>query len=225
MYKKNILNILNGQIMYDYFMRNHYKKDNIYIPFNEAMCFGEVKENIFSTEFNNCRCQAHNVTIKKYNQKTLKPLELLLKNKFTDIVLWFDDDMFCQINLLTILAYLDQINYRRNLSFNLVDHNFNIIDNFDFYAQGYNKIYKQVMLNKSMPKYIYLPVMEYGIKLYLEYIKKENEITKFIKQNAILQDNILVKKLIDKFSNQGKYGLGDLQYIDLIKKYRKNYNS
>ena len=41
----------------------------------------------------------------------LNQLEPLFKNKFDTIVLWFGDDMFCQMNMLTILAYLEQSNF------------------------------------------------------------------------------------------------------------------
>ena len=175
MNEKNILNILNGQSMHDYFKLNHFDENEVYIPFNEAMCVGEAGD-IFSSQFNKCRCEAHHITMEKYNQITLKPLQKLFENQFSHIVLWFDDDMFCQINLLTILAYLNQNNYSRKITFNLVNREFIVVDCFELDVQGYNEIYKQVMINKCMPENINLPVMENGIKLYLEYLKEENEI-------------------------------------------------
>ena len=179
MNEKNVLNILNGQSMYDYFEKDKINKNGIYVPFNEAMCVGDVTENIFSNEFNLCRCEALHITMEGYNQH----FELLFENKLFDIFLWFDDDMFCQINLLTILAYLDQINYSRKITFNLVDRKnpgFKVVENFEIRVQGYHEIYKQVMINKCIPINSNLSIMENGIRLYLEYLKDENEITKYI---------------------------------------------
>lgn len=216
---KNTLNILNGQSMYDYFKQNNLDKNGLYVPFNEAMCVGEVTMNIFSNEFNKCRCDAHHVSAEQYNELTLKPLQVLFKNQFSHIVLWFDEDMFCQINLLTLLAYLDQTNYSRKISFNLVDHKFGMVDYFELEVQGYNEIYKQVMINKCIPKNINLPIMENGIRLYLEYLKEANEITEYIAEHKDLKRDILVIELIKAFPH---YGLGDTQYMELVESYRKN---
>jgi hypothetical protein len=216
--EKATLNILNGQSMYDHFEEHGLDEDGIYVPFNEAMCVGEVTPDIFSSEFNKYRCKAHNVAMQQYDEITLKPLEVLFENEFSRIVLWFDEDMFCQINLLTLLAYLDQASYRRNITLNLVDHNFEVLESFELSAQGYNEVYRQVMINKCNHQNINLPIMERGIRLYFEYLKEENEITAFIRQYEYLQDDVLVKELLKTFM---QYGLGDTQYIQLIEKVRK----
>ncbi|HHU59913.1 TPA: hypothetical protein GXZ34_03215 [bacterium] len=104
------LEILNGQVMYDHF--NNLKNNNsIYVPFNEAMCEGPPHIDIFSDAFITDRCKSLGVTYLEYKKITLEPLEPLLDNKFKEVILWFDEDMFCQINMLTILAYLDQNNF------------------------------------------------------------------------------------------------------------------
>lgn len=217
MSEENTLNILNGQAMFDYFKQNHFDENGVYVPFNEAMCVGEASLDIFSNQFITCRCEAHNVTIEQYNQLTLKPLQILFKNQFSRLFLWFDDDMFCQINLLTILAYLDELNYRNKIIFNLVNREFKIIDCFEFGVQGYYEVYKQVLVNRCMPENINLSIMENGIRLYLEYLKEENEITTYIKQHEDLELNSLLTDLIKTFT---EYGLGDTQYIQLIEMCR-----
>lgn len=216
---KNTLNILNGQAMYDYFKKHHLGKNGVYAPFNEAMCVGRVTENIFSSQFNKYRCDAHDITMDQYNELTLKPLSVLFKKQFSHIVLWFDDDMFCQINLLTILAYLDQINYSKKIAFNLVDHRFRVVNCFEFYVDGYYEIYKQVMIDRCIPQNISLRVLENGIRLYFEYLKEDNEITKYIEQHDNLESSVLLTELFKRFP---KYGLGDTQYMKLIERCRKN---
>jgi hypothetical protein len=220
MNEKNTLNILNGQSMYNYFVQNHFNENGVYVPFNEAMCVGEVTSDIFSNQFNICRCDTNHVTMEQYNELVLKPLQILFKNKFSHIILWFDEDMFCQINLLTLLAYLNQINYSRKIIFNLVGRRFKVVDCFEFGVQGYKEIYKQVMINRCIPQNINLSIMKNGIRLYLEYLKEENEITAYIRQHENLKNNILVTELLRVFS---QYGLGDTQYLQLIERYRKNY--
>ena len=219
MNERNILNILNGQAMHDYFKQHHLDRSGIYVPFNEAMCVGESSADIFSNEFIKSRCESHHVTVEQYNQITLKPLHPLFKNKFTHIFLWFDDDMFCQINLLTILAYLDQINYSGEINFNLVNREFKVINNFKLGVRGYNKRYKQVMINKCMPKNIDLTLMKNGIRLYFDYLKEDNKIIKYIKQHEDLQRNILLTALMNTFP---EYGLGDTHYMQLIKMHGKS---
>ena len=63
---KKIINILNGQYMYDYFKRNNIITEGINISFNEAMCVGEVSKEIFADEFINKRCHTHKVSFDKY---------------------------------------------------------------------------------------------------------------------------------------------------------------
>jgi hypothetical protein len=218
MSEKNKLNILNGQAMYNYFQQHRLSSNGVYVPFNEAMCEGEVALNIFSDQFIKCRCEAHNVTLEQYNDVVIRPLQILFENQFKQILLWFDDDMFCQINLLTLLAYLDQIGYDKKIIFNQVGHEFKVIDSFEFEVQGYYEIYKKVMIDRSIPKNIELSLMENGIRLYFEYLKEENKITSFIRQNRSLQDGELLMELFKLFP---QYGLGDTQYIKLIDRCRK----
>jgi hypothetical protein len=209
---------LNGQAMMDYFKQHDFNKNGVYVPFNEAMCVGEVTTDIFSKEFNKCRCDAHSITIDHYNEITLKPLRILFENQFSHIILWFDDDMFCQINLLTILAYLNQINYSKKITFNLVSRDFKVLECFELNAQGYSAIYKQVMISRFIPQKVDLSIMNNGINLYFEYLKEENEITAYINKHEDLEIDILVISLLKTFV---QYGLGDTQYIQLIKSCRK----
>lgn len=219
MKEKNTLNILNGQSMYDHFKKHNINENGIYTPFNEAMCVGEVIFDIFSNEFNKCRCDAHHVTIQQYNELTLKLLQILFEDQFSEIVLWFDGDMFCQINLLTILAYLNQSNYSREITLNLVDHKFKVLERIKFGIQGYKELYRQVMINRCIPENVNLSIMENGINLYFEYLKEENEITEYIRQHEYLQSDVLVTELLKAFPH---YGLGDTQFIQLIERYRKS---
>lgn len=214
---KQAVNILNGQSMYNHFKRCNMMTNGIYIPFNEAMCVGDVSEQIFSDDFLNKRCDIHKVSRDQYQEITLNNLTPLLNLNFDKIILWFDDDMFCQINLLTLLAYLDQVSFEGDVTFNLVGKHFELLNTYPIQVEGYYKMYIDVMINKKQVTNIPLNTLKEGIKLYLELTQKENEITTYIKNHEQDDINTLVTKLINQFSN---YGLGDTQYMAMINEIR-----
>ena len=47
--------------------------------------------------------------------------EVLSKNIYSTIYLWFGKDTFCQMNLLALLVYLEQIKYQGKLILNYID--------------------------------------------------------------------------------------------------------
>ena len=214
MKKETVLHVLNGQCMYDYFQKIGFKQRGKVIPFNEAMCVGEVTEDIFSDEFFEKRCLAHHVTLEDYKNVTINKLMCLIKHEFSKIVLWFDDDMFCQINLLTILGYLDQISFRGEVVFNLVNNHFQKVEELQINPQGYYEIYKSVMIKKIMPNNVGISSLTRGIQLYLDLQKKDNEIIRYIEKHKDVEPQKLVLDLISTFP---QYGLGDIQYTELIK--------
>jgi len=227
--RKNVLNILNGQETYDFFEKNAlFKPDESYIPFNEAMCSGEAAEAIFSHEFIEKRCQSLQASTKEYDDKVLKYIKALENANLSKIALWFDSDMFCQINMLTLLGYLDQTKYKGEVIFNLFDERLTetsaikikepkTISSFKINPDGYSKIYKTVLIDKTLPQndYILISPLKNGIILYLSLQNENNEITQFILRRKDTDADTLVSKLLKTFPN---YGLGDLQYYDIIKK-------
>lgn len=218
-YGHNVLNILNGQMMHDNFKKYSLMKHGSFAPFNEAMCVGSSQGGIFSPEFIAARCIAHNVSLEQYKQITLEPLKDLFSSSLNSIVLWFGDDMFCQINFLTVLAYLEQINFSGKTFLNLIRENTMEVEQFEIVIEGYTELYNDVMVNKRLPKYVPLPVLFNGIRLYLEYLKQENDITLYINNNLSLSEDLLIKRLFRIFP---EYGLGDTQYLEMIKKCRNS---
>jgi hypothetical protein len=211
------LHILNGQEMYRYFTKTQFLENEMKIPFNEAMCYGNTSKDIFSNVFAEIRSKVHHVTTEKYAEVTLQPLQQLFDNEFERIELWFDADMFCQINYLTLLAYLDRKNHQNTIKLHIVDDKYDQIENYTLQTQGYDELYKQVLLHKTNPESINPPPLKKGIERYLIYLKEDSDIMQFIQQNQHLQDDELTAKLLENFK---EYGLGDLQYLDMIKKSR-----
>lgn len=217
MIRAHKLHILNGQEMYRHFTNEHFLEDEMKLPFNEAMCYGNTIEDIFSKEFAEIRSKVHHVTRDEYAEVTLQPLLPLFNNKFEKIELWFDSDMFCQINYLTILAWLDQANYLSTITLHIVDDQFEPIEIYSLQAQGYYELYKQVLIHKTSPETIDLPPLKKGVGQYLNYLKEDSAIMLYIQQNQHLSDDELAAELLKNFK---EYGLGDLQYLDMIKKSR-----
>lgn len=226
-----ILHILNGQCLYDYFKTHHLFNGDTYIPFNEAMCAGEVTALPFTDSFIASRPGVHQVTASDYETITLAALAPLLQphlnDHFNEIHLYFDNDMFCQINLLTLLAYLDTRHFKGIVQFHLIHKDFankDFINSSSLDIQiypltctGYAKLYEQVLIQKQMPTTLLIPILQKGISLYLSTFDENWEVLNFIKSHQDLSEQSLVKLLLQTFKD---YGLGDTQYIEVIKKAR-----
>ncbi|MCV9887016.1 AraC family transcriptional regulator [Metabacillus halosaccharovorans] len=219
--KTNTLNIVNGQVMYTFFQEKGFLKDETIVSFNEAMCYGMTSSSIFSTKFLETRSKVHNVSLDQYKNITLKAIQPLLSKKFNSLTLWFDCDMFCQINILTILAWLDQIDYQNTVTLVLVDDEFKPIEKQTLHPKGYKEIYHQVLIEKQTPGTILPHSLQRGIQLYLQYHNPDSELMMYIHEHRDLPEEELVVLLLNKFN---EYGLGDAQYIELIRANRSAEN-
>lgn len=213
-FNSDYIHILNGDAMYQYLSMNAMNMENC-APFSEAMCVGSHTDDIFSDRFISLRCHSLDTSVKKYSDHFLLLLQQQLSKKNQTAVLWFDEDMFCQINLLVLLAYLEQTGYDGKVVFNQVDYDNKYISSIPVDVRGYKQLYNEVLICRRQAQFIELPLMQKGVELYLEYVKDENEITRFISAHKNLDDKILLEQLFLRFS---RYGLGDTQYLQLIKK-------
>ena len=217
MFKGNTLNILNGQAMYNYFKKTDFLEHEIMIPFNEAMCFGDVSGDLFSQKFAENRAKVHHVTLEQYSVNTLKPLEPLFNGDFSNLVLWFDADMFCQINVLTILAWLDKRGYHNPVVLNIVGDQFKPLEYFTLNPTGYEELYKQVLIHKNIPHFIRPLPLKKGIERYIHYLKGDSDLINYIQEHENIPEEELMISLIKNFT---EYGLGDVQYLEIIKAQR-----
>lgn len=218
MFQKNTLHILNGQFMYDFFKKTNFLEQEMMIPFNEAMCIGITSNDLFSHEFAKIRAKVHHVTLDQYIEITLKPLQPLLSRKFPNISLWFDADMFCQINLLTILAWLDKTDYECTIDLHIVGDEYEPLEHYTLNAKGYYAIYKQVLIQKTFPCSINPAPLNKGVELYLNYLNKESDLMLYIQEHLNIPEAELVTALLERFK---EYGLGDRQYMEIIRKIRQ----
>ncbi|MBJ7987149.1 MULTISPECIES: helix-turn-helix domain-containing protein [Bacillus] len=217
LFDKAVLNILNGQFMYEEFKSERLMGESDYAPFNEAMCVNATTAQIFDDEFIKTRAEGHQGTVENYMKKVIHPLENLFKKEYKYIVLWFGEDMFCQMNLLTVLSYLEQSDYKGKVYLNSFREDEFKVSQIELELGNYFSVYNEVLVNHKKPSHEILPVMYQAIDLYLEMLKENNVVVKYISKNKDLPTQELLKRLFNLFPT---IGYGDLQYIELINKAR-----
>ncbi|WIM41285.1 helix-turn-helix domain-containing protein [Paenibacillus sp. PK4536] len=214
---QDILNVLNGQVMYEQFRTQELMGQSDYVPFNEAMCVHAATGDIFSPSFNQVRAEGHHSSVTGYEKVVIEPLEHLFTHSYRCIVLWFGEDMFCQINLLTILSYLEQSGYDGIVYFNAVQEQTYDVQQTEITLGGYTSLYREVILEKKMPDSPLMPVMYQGVSLYLDLHQADNELTRYIASHPKESKEEVMQTMLKLFQ---RYGLGDRQYLELIEKVR-----
>ena len=214
------LNVVNGMAMLSYLQSNNIDLGGEVVPFNEGMCDGDTIEDIFSGEFELERCVAHGVGVEEYEDIVINPLSPLFTFDYDELHLFFDEDMFCQINLITLLAYLDSNAYDGKIALHLIDYDFQEIKCVEIKPQGFFDVYKSVLINKQIPETILPDIMMEAVINYLDYSKEENDLTEFVMQNIDMQEN----DLLDEMFNRFKYlGLGDTSLQKIIDRVKFKY--
>ena len=105
----SLLHITNGDNLTDRLKSLKLKGD--IITWREMLCEGKTLTNVGSESFWKTRFEFLNKNYKISKQwfveKTLKEYRLLCNHKQEDqIVLWFEFDLFCQINMLAVISWL-----------------------------------------------------------------------------------------------------------------------
>ncbi|NND15798.1 MAG: DUF1835 domain-containing protein [Eudoraea sp.] len=93
------------------------------VTWREMLCEGKTESNVGSESFWKTRFEFlsknYKVTKTWFVEKTLKEYRSLCNHKQQDqIILWFEYDLFCQINMLAVLSWLKT--YRRHAEISLV---------------------------------------------------------------------------------------------------------
>ena len=208
-----ILNITNGDCFNDYFIS---KFGGDTVPFCEAMMDGDTIPNIYSEAFIDLRANELCISVEEYKAKMhvqTTPLE-----NYSELHLWFGKDTFCQTNLLTLLAYLEQIEYGGQVFLNYIDdENFEVLEeNISVTLDSYKRIYEDILITKKHPTNLGVLDAE-GIKLYFDYLSDTGALAQLVRENSDKDDLNLVCLLL---KNSKAYGLSDIQAEMLIRKYR-----
>ena len=109
--------------------------------------------------------------------------------------------MFCQMNLLTILAYLEQSGYDGKVFLNSFREDEFKVSQTELKLGNYYSVYEDVLVNHKKPSNELLPVMYQAIDIYLDMLKENNAVVKYISKNKDLPTlELLIGYLI--FSQQ-----------------------
>ena len=119
--KTSILHITNGDSTTNYLKKLNFQGD--FITWREMLCEGKTSSDIGSEHFWKSRFeflkQSYKVTKKQFIDLTLKEYRNLCNQKSQEeIVLWFEYDLFCQINMIAVLSWLKR--YRKGRKISLV---------------------------------------------------------------------------------------------------------
>ncbi|WP_369049243.1 DUF1835 domain-containing protein [Tenacibaculum sp. UWU-22] len=117
----SILHITNGDSTTQYLQKLNFKGD--FITWREMLCEGKTTSDVGSESFWKNRFEflknSYNVSKQKFINYTLKEYRNLCnQKKQEEIVLWFEYDLFCQINMLAVISWLKH--YREGYKISLV---------------------------------------------------------------------------------------------------------
>ena len=212
-----VINITNGQYFNDYMSK---KKEGLFVPFNEALIQGNPKYPLFDNEFIIERTKTHYKDVSK-TQDYLDNMTCFLSKSnefklYDEIKLWFGEDTFCVINLLSILTYLEQLEYKNKIILNVIDdETYKVLSsNHNIELGKFTMSYKALFyMNKFIPTGY--PIIDKGINDYLYLKKEKNHLYKYIKEN---NDNLSEEELLINLLSQTKeYGLSDVILLEMIK--------
>ena len=206
-----ILNITNGDYFNKYFLS---KFGGDAIPFREAMMEGKTLPDIYSEEFFYLRAKELGVSVQEYKAKACV-YDTLQENHYDELHLWFGKDTFCQMNLLTLLAYLEIISYMGRVFVHYIDdESFEIIESDIPVTLGcYQQLYADVFLNKHIPGEFGV-LCKKAIELYFDYLSSDGALARLVRENADKDTPSLLSLLME---NSKAYGLSSWQAEKLIK--------
>ena len=169
-----ILNITNGDCFNEYFLA---KFGGEAVPFCEAMMDGDTVSDIYSGEFINLRSNELNVSVEEYRSK-MHVYYALNEKSYKELRLWFGKDTFCQMNLLALLAYLEQVGFAGKVTLNYIDdETFEVLEaDIDIKLGLYKKLYEEILILKQAPGEIGVLVVG-AIDLFFDY--KFDEVRKW----------------------------------------------
>lgn len=118
---QKILHITNGDSTTSYLKSLKIKGE--FITWREMLCEGKTSHDVGSEDFWKTRFdflkKSYKISKKTFIDFTLKEYRLLCQKKHQEeIVLWFEHDLFCQINMIAVLSWLNR--YRKGVPTYLV---------------------------------------------------------------------------------------------------------
>jgi len=209
----DILHITNGDCFNEFFLSKHGGKA---VPFCEAMMDGKATAEIYAEEFILLRAKELKVSPEEYRSR-MYAYDALKENTYSELHVWFGKDTFCQINLLTLLAYLEQSGFGGRVFFHEInDETFEEIGSETEVQLGiYRNIYEEILIRRQSPEET--GVLDGGaIALYFDYHGENGMLSRLVRENAGKDRMTLICLLLE---NSREYGLSDIQAEKMIDAY------
>lgn len=109
------LHILNGDALVHGFLKQFPNKS--YLVWREALCQGPLQYDLDDSYFEEKRKSflksSFNATIEKHLTAELQKIELA---SVSEVILWFEYDLFCQVNRMAAISWLVQNNFKGKIS-------------------------------------------------------------------------------------------------------------
>lgn len=211
-----VMRIASGDVVAEQ-LRVRYPGEEI-VSFGEAMCEGRAVEPVFGPEFIRLRSLAYGVTEDMYRKKCPGEAVRRLAGRASVCVLYFDDDMFCVVNVITLLAYLEELGFKGDVVLYRLpcDGSLRILEEQPLALGKFGPCYRRVLVERR-PFTTELTYFDSGIPLYLDYVREENDITRYIRFSDGLGETELMHRLMERFT---EYGLTDLAALRFIRQVR-----
>ena len=214
------MNITNGQCFNDWFVKTAGKSA---IAFNEAMCSGTIQGKPMDETFIAHRAQVHHVSVSEYREKCadlIKAMDHL--DEVDEITLWFGNDMFCQMNLLTLLSMLEERGFQKTVQTVIFDENAPWDEALTqtpkrLELSGYAALYQKVLVERECVS-CEDEVMKRAIELYFDVQDENGRLMQLIKKNRTLSEKELLLLVLEQSKEEG---LGDTQILEMIRKVRE----
>ncbi len=252
------LHITNGDMFTKKLKSLNIKGD--IITWREMLCEGQTLNNVGSESFWKTRFDFLNKNYKiskaTFVEKTLKEYRSLCNHKQQDqIVLWFGNDLFCQINLLAVVSWLKShrkyaeislvVNNSKTESFELDDlstealkssfENRTVLTQDDIEYADYiwqlycsdNPIRLENLTNYKNYSFKYLPeAITAHLKRFPTIKNGLNSIENNLLHIASNKKIVSKKQLLETaLDSQKKYGFGDLQHEKIISSLRPLFSN
>jgi|GEM_PF-467488 hypothetical protein len=199
-----------------------------FVPFNEAMISGEISYPLFTDEFAEKRAENFYIDVASYADNLRQYLLFAQEpDEYERVTLVFGEDAFCQINVLAVLACLEQRGYSGEVWLQLIDE-----EEYEPLGEarkitlgGYAEVYRNLCDGKIYPTTAALsdgfdctviPELDDAIDVYFMLRDEDGEVASLIKE-AEGDVNDIFRTAME---GTRRYGLGDVQVLELIRKFR-----
>ena len=208
----NTIHIVNGDVVVPILTGSGIEGD--IIVWREMLCDGPISGEVGGDEFWKKRLnyfeKEFDVSKLEYFDNTIKELlKLEDLSNYNELVMWFEFDLFCQVNLMALSTFLYK-NFRKTITYNLVcsgkvKGNDKLHSLTDFSPEDFKELYNtKLKVNKTD--------LEYAKKCWEAYSKNNIEkITAFdfSENNKFSYFEPAIKQHLKRF--QTKNGLNEIQ--------------